>query len=213
MARAGDVVIAASLAAVDLEHLKFTVPLVVFHVEIGKAGKFDVLQEGTELPAQLRLVLRDDDGVVSDAVAGVLLQQNVAHTHEADLPVLSRVVGDHPHIGVVPGDEVLDDEGVLIAVVVDIVDDAVHLLPGLKDVGLLLGVKRVVPVGGGLGGLDHKGAGEGQNEVMALALVVDVGGGVVDAVLDAQLIEVLLVDELLHEVQADVRGNHVGGEF
>ena len=145
-------------------------------------------------------------------MAGVFLQQHVAHAHELHLAVLAGVVGDHPHIGVVPGDKVLDDEGVLVAVVVDVVDDLVHLFPGLEHIGLLLGVEGVVPVGGALGGLDHEGAGERQGKVVALPLVVDVGGGVIDAVLITELVEPLLVDELLHQGQVDVGRHHVFGE-
>ena len=85
--RPGDIVVAPPLAAVDLEGLELAVPLVEFDVEVGEAGEADGLQEALQLLAQLRLRLGDDHRVVADGVAGVLLQQDVAHAHEAHLPV------------------------------------------------------------------------------------------------------------------------------
>ena len=209
VSRAGDVVVAAALAAVDLKGLELAVPLVVLDVEVGEAHKADGLQEAPQLFAQLGLGFGDDHRVVADGVAGVLLQQDVAHAHEAHLPVGAGVVGHHPHKAVVPGDEVLEDQRVLIPCPVDLVDDRVHLLPGLEDVGLLLGGEGVLPVGVRLGGLDHEGAVKGQLELVAHALVVHHRGRVVDAVPVAQLVELLLVDQRLQHVQAHIGGDDV----
>ena len=207
--RAGDVVVAAPLAAVDLKGLEPAVPLVELDVEVGEAGEMDGLQEVFQLLAQLRLRLGDDHRVVADGVAGVLLQQDVAHAHEPHPAVGAGVVGHHPHVAVVAGDEVLKDQGVLVPRLVDLVDDLVHLLPCAEDVGLLLGGEGVLPVGVRLGGLDHKGAVKGQGEVVAHALVVHHGGRVVDAVLVTQLVELLLVDQGLQHVQVHVGRDHI----
>ena len=205
--RAGDVIVAAALAAVDLKGLEFSVPLVVFDIEVGEAGKADRLQERPQLFAQLRRALGDDDGVVADGMVGMLLQQHMAHAHQADLAVRAGVVGDHPHKAVVSGDKVLEDQGILIPRPVDVVDDLIHLRAGLEHVGLLLGGEGMLPVGVRLGGLDHKGAVEGQGEVVTHALVIDHGVGIIDAVLLAELIKALLVDERLQQVQRHI-GRH-----
>ena len=47
---------------------------------------------------------------------------------------------------------------------------------------------------------------------MPHALFIDKGGGVVNAVPIAELIELLLVDQRLHKLQIDIGRYHVGGE-
>ena len=87
---------------------------------------------------------------------------------------------------------------------IDLIQHPVHLFPGLEDVGLLLGVKGVVPVGGRLGRLNHEGTGEGEGKIVPHALFIDKRGGMVEAVLVAQLVELLLVDQDLHGRQVDI---------
>ena len=68
VSRASDVVIAAPLAAVDLEELVLAVPAVVLDVKVGEAGVMQLLQQLFDLQGKGLVVLGDDDGVVADAV-------------------------------------------------------------------------------------------------------------------------------------------------
>jgi len=207
--RAGDVVVAAALAAVDLKGLELAVPLVVLDVEVGEAGEVQVLQHGLDLQGEGLVMLRDDDGVVANAVGGVLLQQDVAQAHQLHLAVSVGVVGQHPHIGVVPGDELLKDHVVGVASGVDLIQGGQKLLPALTDIDLGQRVDPGGPVGHAVGGLGDVGRAKGQGEVVAHGLVVNKGGGVVDAVPVAQLIELLLVDQGVQQGPVDIGGGHV----
>ncbi len=213
VSRAGDVVVAAPLAGVDLKGLEFPVPLVVLDVEVGKAGKVQGLQEEPEFFTQLVVGLGDDDGVIADAVGGMLLQEHVAQAHEPDLGVGAGVAGEHPHKAVVPGDELLNDHGVGVPGGVDPVQGGLQSLPGGEAEHLLAAGEIVLPVGHAVGGLTDVRGAEGELEVMAHLPAVDEGAGVVDAELVAQLIEFLLVGEPVHQIVVDVGGDHVGGEL
>ena len=212
VARAGDIVVAAALAAVDLKGLEFSVPGVVLDVEVGEAHVVQILQEGLELPAQRLVDLGENDRVVADAVGGVLLQEHMAQAHELHLGVPVGVAGEYPHVAVVAGDEVLDDHGVGVPGGVDLVQNLLQVLPVGAGEDLLVAGEGVLPVGHAVRGLADVGGLEGQVEVVAHLLPVDEGAGVVDAVLVAQLVELFLVDEGVDEVAVDVGGHAVGGE-
>lgn len=213
VSRTSDVVIAAPLAAVDLEELVLAVPAVVLDVKVGEAGVMQLLQQLFDLQGKGLVVLGDDDGVVADAVGGVLLQQHMAQAHQLHLAAAVGVVGHHPHVGVVSGDELLDHHMVGVAGGVHQVQSMEQLLPGLTDEDLLHPLEFVLPVGHAVGRLGHIGGAEGQGEVVAHGAVVDKGGRVVDAVLVAQLVEVLLVDEAVQQGAVDVGGHHVSGKL
>ena len=132
------------------------------------------------------------------------LQQHVAQAHSGHLAVAVRVAGEHPHIAVVPGDELLEDHVVLIARSIDVVQALQQLLPALADIDLGQGVVPAGPIGHGVGGLGDIGRAPGQGEVVAHGLVIDKGGRVVHPVLVAQLIEPLLVDEGVQQILRDI---------
>ena len=172
-----------------------------------------VLQHGADGIAQGLVVLGDDDGVVADAVGGVLLQQHVAQAHEFYLPVGVGVVGEHPHIGVVPGDELLQDHMAGIAGGVHLVQGGEQFLPRLADVDLFQFVVAGGPVGHAIGGLGDVGRAPGEGEVVAHGAVVHEGGRVVDAVLVTQGVELLLVGEHVQHLAGDIIAPGVGGEL
>ena len=112
-----------------------------------------VLQHPADLLTQLLVMVGEDDRVVADAVGGVLLQKHVAQAHELHLPVPVGVVGEHPHVGVVPGDELLEHHVVGVAGGVHLVQGGKQLLPALADVHLGQFMDAGGPVGHAVGGL------------------------------------------------------------
>ena len=167
VAGAGDVVVAAALAAVDLKELVLAVPTVVLDVEIGEAHIVHLLQEGLDLFANFPVHLGEDNGVVADAVGGVLLQEHVAQAHELHLGVPVGVAGQHPHVAVVTGDKILDDHGVGVAGGVDLVQDLLQVLPVGAGEDLFIPFKGMLPVGHAVGGLADVGGLEGEFKVVA----------------------------------------------
>ena len=92
---------------------------------------------------------------------------------------------------------------------VDLVQHLLHLLPGLEDIGLPLGVKGMVPVSGAFRGLYRKGTGEGQSKVVAHVGSVDEGPRVVDAVLLTQGVKTVLMDQPFHLLQGHIGSHHI----
>ena len=143
-------------------------------------------------------------------MGGVLLQQHVAQAHQLHPAPLVGVVGEHPHIGVVPGDELLEDHPARIARGVHLIQGGKQLLPRLADIHLFQLAVAGGPVGHAVGGLGHIGRPPGQLKVVAHVPRIDKGGRVVDAILVAQGIELLLVGELVQQPAADIITLHVG---
>ena len=92
---------------------------------------------------------------------------------------------------------------------VHLVQGSQQLLPALADIDLGQRVDPSGPVGHAVGGLGDIGRAEGQREVMAHGFVINEGGGVVDAVPVAQLIELLLVDQGVQQSSVDIGGDDV----
>ena len=200
------------MAAVDLKDLVLAVPLVILDVKVGEAHVADVLQKGPDLLRDLPAGLGEDHRVVADAVGGVLLQEHMAHAHELDFAVAVGIVGEHPHVAVVPGDEVLDNHGVWITGGIDLVQHLLQALPVGAGEYLFIPRERVLPIGHPVGGLADVGGLEVQGKVVAHLPAVDEGAGVVDAVPVAQLVKGLLVDKGVDERSAHRGGHAVGGE-
>ena len=92
---------------------------------------------------------------------------------------------------------------------VHLVQGGKQLLPALADVDLGQLVDAAGPVGYRVGRLGDVGRSPGQGEVVTHGFVVDEGGGVVDAVLVAQGVKLLLVDEGVQQLAVNVGGNGV----
>ncbi len=107
VAGGGDEIAAASLAQVHLEQLVFAIPMVVFHVEVGKAHVADLFQEVFHHLVKLLIVAVDDGCVAADALGRMFLQQGVAQSDELHLLVPAAVAVHHPHVAVIPGDVLL----------------------------------------------------------------------------------------------------------
>ena len=207
--RRGDVVAAAALAQVHLKELVGAVPVVILHVEVGKAHVANALQEILHLLVQLFVVAVDDGRVAADALGGVLLQQSVAQGDELYLPVPAAVAVHHPHVAVVPGDVLLQNQVVLVAGGVNGLQNGGELLPALGHKHLLLVGEPAVPIGHRIGGLDNHGEVKGQLHVFVVLIGAGGGLGEGEAVLGAHLVEALLDGEAHQQLLADAL-EHIG---
>ncbi len=193
------VIIASALAEIDLKDSEACVAGIEFDVEIREARVADGFQKAFDAKHQLLAIFRENGNVIADALGGVLLQKNVSETHHSDLGVLVRIRGEDIHPRIVAGDEVLDDQRVVIAGAEDRLGDRLCLLGSLGDIDLFHAVKRILPIADGAGGLQNDGVGKGELvELCDVLLRVQKNGfGIIQTVFLTHLVKRLLGDQLL----------------
>ena len=115
----------------------------------------------------------------------------------------------HAQRGIIALYVLLDDEVPFVLRAVDTAQDVPEFLLFIDDEDLLLPFERGLPVGDTVAWLYDYGEVEGQLYVLVYFPGADKGLGVVQAVLFAGLVEVLLDDELVHHLFADVGDDEV----
>ena len=214
--RAGDVVVRAALAQVDLEHAVGVVARVVLDVEVRKAGVADVLEEVAQFRHDLLVVLGDDGGVVAARLRRVLLEADVAKAHHLHLAVLVAVGRQHAHLAVRAGDHVLQNHDVGIARTVNFAEDGRGFVGSVGHVDLFHAVERIFPVEDARRRLDDDGIRKTDLVLAEFRSGQRLRGAerlrVRDAVLVAHFIEIGLGDELVPQIGVDVRRDAVLGQ-
>lgn len=111
----GDVVVVTADAGVGFEEDVPVVGGVPFDVEVREPVVVDVVEEGDGLVDDLWVVF-DHDGCGDSQCAGrVFFEEDSPCGGEGDVSSGVAVSGEGPHLGFVAGDELLDEEGALVA--------------------------------------------------------------------------------------------------
>ena len=214
--RAGirDVEIASALTEIDLKNFEFAVSDVVFDIEVGETGVSFRFKEAAYGHHQFFVIFREDGNVISDSLGGMFFKQNVSQTHHSDLGVFVTVGSQYVHTGVISGNEVLNDQRIVVAGGEDRVCDLLCFLGRVCLVDLFHAVKGILPITDGAGGLDDDGIGEGERvELVRFGFVLDdYGLGEVHAVLYAHFVEGFLGDQLLCKLRLGARAEIIAGK-
>ena len=192
---------------VDLEELELAVALVVLRVEVGKPPIPHVLAEALCVVDKLLGALEQNAGGVADARRRVVLEHNLAARDRSHAPALDRVRGQRADRVVVAGDEVLDHELLVVARLMEQVENATQVSGVLDGVDLLFARKRHRVVARRVGRLGD----QGEREALGVKLGVRVGaveelrGGVRHAELLADGVEAALLRDVVKKREVVVR--------
>lgn len=204
VAAEGDIVAGTALTDVHLEDLELSVPLIVLEIEVRKAHIVEIFQEVHELRHHLFIESGDEGGVVADGRHRMLLENHLGIGDELGFSLLIGIIDRIPHVGIIAGDVVLDDEIFPVAAGGDLLNHLVDFFQASQAVNLLGAFKGMLVVFYTVAGLNnHRVAhllGKGRR---VLAGVIEGCRGI-NAVLFAELVEVFLHVELVHEIFGDV---------